>query len=55
MKKYIKYKIKSKYDGIIYHEIPYAEYERRLKEDILIGISFTEYELIDKEIIYKDE
>ena len=53
MKKYIRFKIKSEKEGIVYYYMAYEEYERRInaKPPILIGISYKEYEWIGREII----
>ena len=45
---FFRYTIKTR-DGLTYYEISLREYMRRNKEDILIGISFAEYEWINME------
>jgi len=45
---YFRYHIKTK-EGIKEHDISLREYMRRNKENILIGISFKEYEWLNIE------
>lgn len=43
---FFRYHIKTK-DGIIFHDISLREYIERIKNDILIGVSFKEREWIN--------
>lgn len=43
---YFRYIIKTK-SGLTYYDISLREYIRRCKKDILIGISFAEYEWLN--------